>query len=186
VSDLPVIITAPNTAAAIDKTVAGMICDHGLPGAMRATDLFDFVRMPQLTRREWLVDGQLTVVRPRAQDRFFETAAFLRRWLGSVECFAPEDLHITDTAPDASHLSAAVPGEALAAPIAPVPTLAPRRGRPPKNRGGVTLTLPSPAMPGFEPAEPDKERPDPQPRPPRPDPQPRPGRKRREAPDEQS
>ena len=77
--DLPVISTEPNTRATIDKTVARMIRDHDLPGAMRLTDLFDFVRMPQLTRREWLVNGALTIIKPREQDRNAETAQFLRR-----------------------------------------------------------------------------------------------------------
>jgi len=56
-----------------------MIRDHDLPGAMRLTDLFDFIRMPQLTRREWLVNGELTIIKPREQDRYAETAQFLRR-----------------------------------------------------------------------------------------------------------
>jgi hypothetical protein len=91
--DLPVISTEPNTSAAIDKTVARMIRDHDLPAAMRLTDLFDFVRMPQLTRHEWLVDGELTIIKPREQDRYAETAQFLRRWLLSTTNFAPSDLH---------------------------------------------------------------------------------------------
>jgi hypothetical protein len=142
-----------------------MIHDHGLQPAMRLTDLFALVNLPQKTRAEWLHDDSLTIVVPRTQDRYTPTGQFLRRWLRSTVTFATEDLvgeaPPSPAPPVVPPVAAPLVTAASSTSLAPAVTVAPRRG--PKPRGLIW--------------SPD----DVPPSPPRPEAPPRPGRKRKEA-----
>jgi hypothetical protein len=94
--------------SAVERLIDTIVREHRLPVAMRATALFELVRLPVRTREAWLNDGGLTVVKPAAQDRYLLVRPFLRRWLSSALTIATDDLLTIEAPPIAPAAEAVV------------------------------------------------------------------------------